>query len=57
MEELTLTSKKVEKDGKTYTDIYLNWNYEGKDYAVRVKPVFLKDFALLYAIATATDNR
>lgn len=51
MEELTLTRQKVKKDGKTYLDLCLSWNYNGKDYIVRIDPRFAKDFALLFAIA------
>ena len=50
-EELKLTRQKVQKDGRTYLDLCLNWTYNGKSYSVRIDPRFARDITLLFAIA------
>lgn len=44
---MELYKQKVVKDGVSYTDLYCIWLHEGKQYKVRVKQVFDKDFKLL----------
>lgn len=44
---MKLYKNKVRKDDKLYTDLNLSWDYNGKTYLVRVRPVFASDFALL----------
>lgn len=42
----------VERLGNSYTDLYLSWEYEGKKYYVRVRPVFARDYNKMIASAT-----
>ena len=38
---MELLKEKCKREGYThYYDLYLKWSYEGKDYLVRVRPVF-----------------
>lgn len=48
--ELTKT-KVCKEDGREFTDLYLTWMYEGKEYKVRVRPVFARDYDKLIASA------
>lgn len=49
---MKLLKEKCTRPGyEDYTDFYLTWTHEGKDYKVRVRPVFGKDNALLHAVA------
>lgn len=50
---MELTKEKVNRNECEYTDLYLTWEYEGKCYKVRVRPVFARDYDKL--IATAKD--
>lgn len=42
----------VNRNGNDYKDLYLSWEYQGKVYYVRVRPVFARDFDKLFAVAT-----
>lgn len=46
-----LLKQKVVREGNEYVDLYAVWSYEGKTYAVRVRPVFGRDNDKLMAIA------
>lgn len=46
-----LFKTKVVRDGEKYVDLNLAWQYNGKTYTVRVRPVFAKDNDKLHAIA------
>lgn len=46
-----LVKTKVNKDGKDYTDFYLKWEFEGKEYKVRVKPVFAHEYKVMFSSA------
>ena len=46
-----LVKQKVERNGVEYVDLYALWVYEGKPYAVRVRPVFGRDNDKLMSIA------
>lgn len=50
---MELTKEKVNRNDCEYTDLYLSWEYEGKHYKVRVRPVFARDYDKL--IASAKD--
>ena len=55
---MKLVKSYVERDGKRYTDLNLVWTYNGKEYAVRVRPCFKQDFTLLLSNSeTLPDNR
>ena len=49
---MELTKEKVNRDGREYVDLFLSWEYEGKNYKVRVRPVFSRDYDKLIATAT-----
>lgn len=46
-----LIKQRVKREGKEYIDLYALWSYEGKTYAVRVRPVFGRDNDKLMSIA------
>lgn len=46
----------IERLGNTYTDLYLSWEYEGKTYYVRVRPVFTRDYDKMIANAKPLQN-
>lgn len=46
-----LLKQDVERNGNKYVDLFACWNYQGKAYAVRVRPVFGRDNDKLMAIA------
>lgn len=48
---MKLIKKQVEREGNTYTDFYLAWQYNNKLYAVRVRPVFGRDNDKLHSVA------
>ena len=50
---MELVKTKVLKNDKEYIDLYLKWTYEGKEYLVRVRPVFACDYDKL--IATSNE--
>lgn len=53
---MKLLKQDVSKNGVKYTDIYACWTYEGKAYAVRVRPVFGKDYDKLIANAQTVEE-
>lgn len=53
---MKLLKQKVERNGAKYTDIYACWSYNGKDYAVRVRPVFNRDYDKLIAAAETMET-
>lgn len=51
---MELLKKKATRPGyEKYMDLYLKWQHEGKDYLVRVRPVFSKNNKHLLAKAKA----
>jgi len=57
MNDLRVISEKSERldnKGKPFTDLYLCWTYEGKDYKVRIRPQFYKDLDKLCALCSST---
>ena len=48
---MKLFKTKVVRDGEKYVDLNLCWQYNGKTYLVRVRPVFGRDNDKLIAIA------
>lgn len=48
---MELYKNKVVKDGKTFTDLNVSWSHDGKNYLVRVRPVFARDLPLLLSHA------
>lgn len=49
---MTLLKTKATREGyEKYTDLYLAWEYQGKKYLVRVRPVFGCDNDKLLASA------
>ena len=53
---MRLLKQKVERNGVKYTDLYACWTYNGKAYAVRVRPVFGRDNDKLIAIAETVED-
>ena len=52
MKLLKQTSKRLrERDNKPFMDYYLTWVFEGKTYAVRIRPQFVRDYDKLYALS------
>ena len=49
---MELIKETVVRNGVEYTDLFLLWEYEGKTYKVRVRPVFSRDYDKLMATAT-----
>lgn len=49
---MELVKTKVVRNDTEYTDLFLSWEYEGKTYLVRVRPVFSRDYDKLIATAT-----
>lgn len=42
----------VERNGNEYKDLWLSWEYQGKTYFVRVRPVFARDYDKLFSSAS-----
>lgn len=53
---LELITYEVNRDGAIYNDLVLRWLHDGKEYVVRVRPCFTKDYRLLMAFATKQDT-
>lgn len=51
MNQIKLMKQVVSREDKEYTNFYLCWTHEGQVHKVRVRSVFGKDFAKLYAIS------
>lgn len=54
MNELRVVSEKSDrltKKGKPYTDYYLVWNYNQREYKVRIRAQFVNDLDKLYSLA------
>lgn len=53
MNDLRVVSKvseRLDQKGKPFTDLYLVWTYNEKEYQVRIRPQFYTDFAKLFAL-------
>lgn len=54
---MTLLREHSKREGyEGYTDLYLCWEYNGKKYAVRIRPVFAHDMDKLFAAATLVEE-
>lgn len=47
MKVVSKVSSRMNKEGQPYNDFYAVWTYNGKDYEVRVRPCFDRDYKLL----------
>jgi len=48
---MELTKVLVKRNGCDYVDLFLSWEYEGKTFRVRVRPVFSNDYRMVVAAA------
>lgn len=48
---MDLLKENVVRNENEYTDLYLTWEYQGKCYKVRVRPVFARDYDKLFAVS------
>lgn len=48
---MKLYKRTVDKDNKQYIDLFLEWDFNGKKYLVRINPTFKDNFKLLLANA------
>lgn len=54
---LQLYKRKSQREGfEKYTDLFLRYEYNGKQYEVRIRPVFGGDFLKLFASAIDLDK-
>ena len=51
MELVKHKSKRLNKSGKPYEDLYLTWEHSNRRYLVRVNASFVKDMKVLFAAA------
>lgn len=57
MKLLKQNSERVRtKDNKPFTDFYLCWTFEGKNYCVRIRPHFYSDMDKLFAVASTVPD-
>lgn len=56
MKLVKVESKRTNKQGSPYLDLFLVWEHENKVYKVRVAPTFSRDYKLLAAEAVSAPN-
>ena len=54
---MKLTKQQCKREGfEKYVDLFLEWEYEGRTFKVRVQPVFSSEYKFLLAHAQDTTK-